>query len=200
MVFVTIGSGVKASLVVKGELFPEQREYTSEFGHTTIMVDGEECWCGNRGCLELIRQAILNEAKKVMRDDPSSLLHKMCEGNPASLTANHIFNAARSGDAAAALVIQTFLKYLGTGIVNLVNIYSPDLILIGTREMAIDHLDQIIPPLQKIIQERALPISAAKVKIGLGSFGVNAYLMGATTLVATALFTGDNERRFPEPV
>ena len=199
LVYVTIGTGVKASVVVNGQLFPSQSEHTSEFGHTTIMVDGDECWCGNRGCLELYtsRQAILNSAEKIIPDHPTSLLWSVLKGGQNALTVNKIFNAYLNNDLAAKLIIDNFLKYLGAGIVNLVNLYSPDLILIGTREMAIDHLEVLIPPLEKIVNERALPGCASKVKIGISSFGQNAYLMGAATLVAQALISSDSEINFP---
>ena len=199
LVYVTIGTGVKASVVVNGQLFPSQSEHTSEFGHTTIMVDGDECWCGNRGCLELYtsRQAILNSAEKIIPDHPTSLLWSILKGGENALTVNKIFNAYLKNDLAAKLIIDYFLKYLGAGIVNLVNLYSPDLILLGTREMAIDHLEVLIPPLAKIVNERALPGSASKVKIGISSFGQNAYLMGAVTLVAQALISLDSEINFP---
>ena len=199
LVYVTIGTGVKASVVVNGQLFPSQSEHTSEFGHTTIMVDGDECWCGNRGCLELYtsRQAILNSAEKIIPDHPTSLLWSVLKGGQNALTVNKIFSAYLNNDLAAKLIIDNFLKYLGAGIVNLVNLYSPDLILIGTREMAIDHLEVLIPPLEKIVHERALPGCASKVKIDISSFGQNAYLMGAATLVAQALISSDSEINFP---
>jgi glucokinase len=200
LVYVTIGTGVKASVVVNGLLFPNQFEHTSEFGHTTIMVDGEECWCGNRGCLELYtsRQAILNSANKIIEEHPTSLLYPVLKGGQGTLAVNMIFEAYLADDSAAKQIIDNLLKYLGAGIVNLVNLYSPDLILIGTREMAIDHLEAIIPPLEKMVNERALPGSASKVKIGISSFGPNAYLMGAVTLVAQALISLDSEINFPE--
>ena len=151
------------------------------------MVDGDECWCGNRGCLELYtsRQAILNSAENNPRSSNQSFMVYIKRGENA-LTVNKIFNAYLKNDLAAKLIIDYFLKYLGAGIVNLVNLYSPDLILLGTREMAIDHLEVLIPPLAKIVNERALPGSASKVKIGISSFGQNAYLIGSRDSCSTS--------------
>ena len=102
IIYLTIGTGVKASLVVHGQLYPNLDGFTPEFGHTTIDVDGPACWCGNRGCLELYtsREAILNNAIKSATDFPSSILNQMIKANN-KLTVNHVFKAAKEGDPAA---------------------------------------------------------------------------------------------------
>lgn len=190
IIYLTIGTGVKASLVVHGQLYPNLDGFTPEFGHTTIDVDGPACWCGNCGCLELYtsKEAILQNAIKAATDYSSSILNETT-GNHENLTVNQVFKAAKQGDNAAKITISQLVKYLGAGAVNLVNLYNPDLILIGTREMPVEDLYILVEPIQKIIRERCIPTSSENTEVGIGSFGGSAYMMGAVTIVSKELFT-----------
>lgn len=190
LVYLTIGTGVKAGMVVENEPYPNLQGFTPEFGHTTIDVNGAECWCGNKGCLELYisQAAILTHAKEVIKNEPSSILFPAVMGDHHELSVDDIFEAARAADLASRKVVDHLINYLGVGIVNLANLYNPELILIGTREMPVRGLDMLVEPLQEIVRKRAIAVVSQKVRIGIGSFGVSAYLYGAVTLVARQAF------------
>jgi predicted NBD/HSP70 family sugar kinase len=191
IIYLTIGTGVKAGMVVDGQPYPNLDEFTPEFGHTTINVDGPPCWCGNRGCLELYssKNAILGYAIEEMRKFPLSLLSELISKNYENLTVNQVFKAAKNDDLAAKMTVAHLIKYLGVGAVNLINLYNPDLILIGTREMPVEDLDILIEPIQQMIRERCIPTSFKNAIVGIGSFGGDAYMMGAITIVSKELFT-----------
>lgn len=191
LVFVTIGSGVKAGIVMPDSCEIDELGYTPEFGHTTIDINGEECWCGNIGCLEtyISESAILSFARQAIQKHPDSQLAAISVHKREELQVNQIFKACKSGDAAAQETFDYLLRYLGAGIVSLVNLYAPNLILIGAREMRMDHLDMLIDPLEKIVQQHAMPLPAKRVHIDVGSFSEDTYLMGALSIVVREIFS-----------
>lgn len=193
VIYLTIGTGVKAGLVVHGEPCPDLDGFTPEFGHTTIDVFGSKCWCGNRGCLELYtsKSAILNFTREVLNKYPASNLFELCHNNLDDLTVDQIIKAYKIGDPAASEAYGRFIRYLGAGAVNLVNLYNPDLLLVGTREMPIEDLTVLVEPLQDLIGRRSLPNRSKNTKVEICSFGENAYLMGGITLVSKAIFTAN---------
>ena len=131
----------------------------------------------------------MRNAIEETRKYPSSLLSDLISKNYEKLTVNQVFKAAKNGDLAAKMTVAQLIKYLGVGAVNLVNLYNPDLILIGTREMPVEDLDILVEPIQQLIRERCLPTSFKNAVVGIGSFGGDAYMMGAVTIVAKELFT-----------
>jgi len=191
LVFVTIGSGVKAGIVMPDSFDIDELGYTPEFGHTTIDINGEECWCGNIGCLEtyISESAILTFAHQAIQKHPDSHLAAISGHNRDDLQVNQIFMAAKTGDKAAQETFDHLVRYLGAGVVSLVNLYAPDLILIGAREMKMDHLDMLIDPLEKIVQKYAMPLPAKRVSIDVGSFSEDTYLMGALSIVVREIFS-----------
>lgn len=198
IIYLTIGTGVKASLVFHGQLYPHLDGFTQEFGHTTIDVNGPECWCGNCGCLELYtsKDAIIQYANEAKKAYTPSVLEKYSSIHNGELTVNQIFKAAKENDTAAKKALAKLAKYLGAGAVNLVNLYNPDLILIGTREMPVEDLHLLVEPIQRIIRKRCLPTSSKAARVGIGSFGDNAYMMGAVTIVVKELFTPSSTPSF----
>ncbi len=128
-VLFTLGTGIGGGIIYKGELM----DVASEFGHMTVNMSNEPCMCGNVGCLELYAsgRAIVNSALKYLEQGVESELRRCCEGNYYRLTVEDIYRIALDGDALAREVIKEAGRYLGIGIANIINILSPETIILA---------------------------------------------------------------------
>lgn len=128
-VLFTLGTGIGGGIIYRGELM----DVASEFGHMTVNVSGDTCMCGNVGCLELYAsgRAILNNAIRAIENGIETELKRCCEGNFYRLRVEDIYRIALDGDAVAREVIKEAGRYLGVGITNIINIFSPKTIILA---------------------------------------------------------------------
>lgn len=127
-VVVTLGTGIGGGVVLDGHLLTGFTGAASELGHMCIVADGESCACGRRGCWEAYASAtaLIRQGKAAAAAHPASLLNRYPD-----LTGRDVFDAADAGDAAAQAVLERYYVYVAAGITNLVNILSPEMVLIG---------------------------------------------------------------------
>ncbi|MBQ6795731.1 MAG: ROK family protein [Clostridia bacterium] len=129
---VTLGTGVGGGIVIKGKIFRGFNGAGGEIGHHVVHLNGEKCACGRCGCYETYASvtALINQTKKKMRECPDSMMHKWVEihGEVSGFTA---FDCASKGDKAALEVRDTYITYVAEGIVNLINIFQPEIVVIG---------------------------------------------------------------------
>ncbi len=151
-VFMTLGTGVGGGIVLNGKLWRGFNGAGGEIGHTTIVVDGEPCTCGMRGCLESYASvtALINQTKAKMAACPDSLMHKWAaeKGKVSGRTA---FECAKAGDATATEVRDRYIRYVAEGVNNLINILQPEVLAIGggiSREG-----DTLLAPIKKFVAE-----------------------------------------------
>ena len=127
----------------------------------TIDADGPKCGCGNTGCLEMLASgtAIARDAIERMKAGEKSSRYGYGRGELEKITAEIVGQAARNGDKLAQDVIDRAAYYLGIGLVNIVNIFNPEMIIIGggMAEMG----EMIIGPGRKMVAERAFSMSGA---------------------------------------
>ena len=132
-VMLTLGTGVGGGVVLNGEIFEGRLTGGCELGHMVVEMDGELCTCGRRGCLEtcVSATAVVRNTKRKMEQYPDSLLWEMCDGDIDKITVSHPFLAEREGDKAASEVVEEFVRQLTAGIVNIVNIFRPEKVILG---------------------------------------------------------------------
>ena len=118
VIMLTLGTGVGGGIILDGNIYEGKGIGGSELGHMVIVENGEPCTCGRRGCLEAYASAtaLVREAKKA---------------TGYILTPQEIFAGAGQGDRKLQEVVDTYIRRLGIGIVNIVNIFRPQLVLIG---------------------------------------------------------------------
>src|SRR5689334_14259617 len=128
MAFLGIGTGIGAGVVLDGKLHRGSSGVAGEVGHIPLDLNGPECVCGMRGCLEVFASgpAIARQATEALRTHPGSSLH-----NISPLTGEAVYRAARDGDPLAAEVVNRSGRYLAQAIYALVMTYDPDKIVIG---------------------------------------------------------------------
>jgi glucokinase len=127
-VLLTLGTGIGGGLVHNGELLG----VAAEVGHMSINAGGEKCPCGNYGCLEnyASARAIKDAAIKALEQGAVSVLRDCCKGNIYKMTPEEIYEAAFDGDGLAREVLKEAGRYLGAGIANLINIMSPEAVIL----------------------------------------------------------------------
>jgi glucokinase len=128
-VLFTIGTGIGGGIIYRRKLL----DISAEIGHMSINADGEKCPCGNSGCLESYAsaRAILSEAVSSLEKGRESLLKEYYTGNIYKLTAEDIYKAALDGDSFARELLKNAGRYLGVGIANMINIMSPEAIVLS---------------------------------------------------------------------
>lgn len=128
MILITLGTGVGGGIIVDGRIVSGLGGAGGEPGHSLLVLDGEPCTCGRRGCWEVYASAtaLIRRGREAAAAHPTSLLNRYPE-----LTGRDVFDAADAGDEAAQAVLERYYVYVAAGITDLVNILSPEMVLIG---------------------------------------------------------------------
>lgn len=131
-IFITLGTGVGSGIILNGKIYSGKKGAGGEAGHMVIKIDGEKCTCGRKGCWEVYASAtaLIRDTKRAMEKHPESLLHKVAESY-GKVSAKISFDAAKQGDKTGQALVKRYVKYVGTGVVNLINIFRPDVVMIG---------------------------------------------------------------------
>lgn len=132
-IFITLGTGVGGGIVINRELYEGNESKGAEIGHTVIVVDGEPCTCGRRGCMEAYSSAtaLIRETKRAMEKDKNSLMWEFVGGDINAVDGRTSFESAKKGDKSAAEVVENYVKYLSEGMLNFANIFRPQAIILG---------------------------------------------------------------------
>ncbi|WP_337588918.1 ROK family transcriptional regulator [Gorillibacterium massiliense] len=143
LVYVSIGAGIGTGIIIKDELYRGISGFSGEIGHISIHHDGKPCRCGNSGCWELYasEKALLEEARAAY-------------GNPR-MKLSELLQFAKQSDPKALRLLEDLGRYIGVGIVNIINVFNPERIIIGGR--LAEAADWLKPPLMEIVEKRSLP-------------------------------------------
>jgi len=175
----TVGTGIGGGIIINGRLYSGASGSAGEIGHTTIDVNGPRCDCGNTGCLEALVSgtAVAKEAIRRIRQGERSSLTEIVEGKIENITAEKVSLAAQGGDSLASEVILKAATYLGIGLANLVNIFNPEMIIIGGGIAKMG--DLLLNPARQVVRERAFQLSSQAVQIVPAQLGDDAGMLGA---------------------
>ena len=188
LVFVYGRTGVGSGIVIGNRMLRGADLGAGEVGHMIIMTHGGlQCRCGQSGCLETLiaEPALIRKAEEAAIANPSGLLAlklKMGNGRPSDL----LFQAAREGDPQAIGIVEQASYYLGISLANIVNLLNPQMIVLGG--LYIQGQDLILPVARKTLSETAIGGLGKKVELRATSFGWQAGIVGASSLVLTNLF------------
>ena len=128
-VVITLGTGVGCGVVLEGKMLTGYTGAASELGHMVIAEDGAPCTCGRKGCFEAYASAtaLIRVTKEAMERHPESAMHAVAREN-GTVDGRTAFTAAQRGDEAAAEVVHEYVKYLASGVTNVVNIFFPEIV------------------------------------------------------------------------
>lgn len=133
LVYININDGVGAGIVYNGEIFKGSYGTAGEFGHMSIDMNGPQCSCGNKGCIErLINfQAIISRVQQEILAGGYSVVKVYCDGNLDNISFEMICKALDEDDALVAEIIDDIAKKLAFGINNVISIFNPEEVVIG---------------------------------------------------------------------
>lgn len=186
LVYLKIGAGIGAGIVLGGSLFRGAAGMAGEIGHITMDPAGPLCRCGNRGCLEsFVGTAALRElaAGAPGRGGPN-VSRELGDGSGRMLA------RINRGDRGLLRLLDDTARTLGIAVANLVNLLNPDVVVLG-GELG-ETQDMLLAPVREVVDRMALPGAAARVRIVSSLLGSRAEALGA---VALALRQANRPRR-----
>jgi len=187
-IFVNVGVGIGCAIFIHGELYRGVGGIAGEFGHITIDEAGPRCNCGNYGCLETLASgpAISRRARQAIEEGVVSLIEELCEENLENITSQIVVEAVKRGDKLAFNIMEKTGEYLGIGIANMINIFNPELIVIGAGVSQAG--DILLEPLKRTVKARALQLTSSMTNIKISQLGDNAGALGAAIMVLKDIF------------
>ncbi|HIR67340.1 MAG TPA: ROK family protein [Candidatus Coproplasma avicola] len=179
-ILVTLGTGVGGGIIIDGKLYEGGSSAGTEIGHMVIERHGEMCTCGRRGCFERYSSAsaLTRYTKHAMEEDAGSAMWgKYTSDTCTGKTAFEFMNVDRT----AKEVVDWYIKYLACGLINLANIFRPEVIMLGGGVAA--QGERLTKPLQKIMDKEIFGGNDyARVLVVPASLGNSAGAMGAAAL------------------
>ncbi|MDW5594982.1 ROK family protein [Conexibacter stalactiti] len=187
-VVLTIGTGIGGGLILNGRLYRGAIGSGAELGHMVIEVDGPRCQgnCPNHGCLEVLASgtALAREGTRIAGERSDSLLGRaLADGR--TVNGALVTELAHDGDQAAIDTLALIGRNLGVGIANYLNIFNPDVVVIGGGVIAAGEL--LMAPAREEAARRALPTMRDHGRIVVASFGPEAGMVGAGALALDEL-------------
>ena len=180
LVAVTLGTGVGSGIILGGKVLGGVNYAAGEMGHTVIVVNGEQCNCGRKGCWERYASAtaLISQTKAKMLECPDSKMWELCEGDINNVSGRTAFSAMYAGDKAAKDVVDKYIYYVSVGVTNIVNTFQPDVVCIGGGIS--NEGDNLLDPIRKYVEEeRYTKYSKKQTKICKAVLGNDAGIIGA---------------------
>ncbi|MDQ4490229.1 ROK family transcriptional regulator [Sinomonas sp. ASV486] len=168
LMFVKIGSGIGAGLILDGALFYGHVGVTGEIGHMTISEHGLMCRCGNRGCLETVSST-------------TTMSELLSRGEPEPLTPDDIVHRALGGSPAALRVLDDAGLATGRALGAVANLINPEVIVIGGPLAELGEL--LLEPIRRGLLRHAVPLIGETTTVAMSALGARAEVLGAAALV-----------------
>lgn len=179
LIYITLSTGIGGGIIIDGKLYGGAAGAAGEVGHMTIDVNGPRCGCGNSGCWETLASgtALAREARQRIKEGASTSILSYSRGKASLVTAQAVHAAALAGDVLAKELVRQTGCYVGVGLANLINIFNPELIVVGG---GLSHIgDMLLGPAMEVARERAFKTSFESVRLVSASLGDNAGALGA---------------------
>jgi glucokinase len=199
VVMLTLGTGIGGGLYLRGEVYRGWIGGGAELGHMVVEMNGRPCQgnCPNWGCLESVASgsALVREASLAVARRPDTALGQALEAG-RELTGPLITELANAGDPVARKAIETIGRALGVGIANLLNIFNPQVVVIGGGVIAAGEL--LLAPARAVMMERALSPGKDVARVEAARHGPEAGMIGAALMareVVAGRATGAIEAR-----
>ncbi|TVY08009.1 ROK family transcriptional regulator [Paenibacillus cremeus] len=184
-VYLSINNGLGACVMHHNEYLQGANGVGLEIGHMSLDVNGEQCPCGNNGCFELAvsTQALIHTVQAKLGEFPGSIIQELMGGDPNRLNESVLAEAVRLRDTLAMQVVGSMSKSLGQGIVNVINIFNPEIVVIGGRFSLLGEF--MLNTVLEEVRRRMLQPFLQSCKIVLSRHTENAISRGGSILALT---------------
>lgn len=183
IVVITLGTGVGGGIIIDGKIYTGFNFCGAELGHTVIEYNGRQCSCGRKGCFEAYASAtaLINSTKRAMENDKNSKMWGIANNSLDEVDGKTAFDGMRMEDETAISVVNEYISYLGCGLTNVVNIFQPEMLLIGGG--ICKEGDNLVKPLKEYIERESYCIDPnCSTKLDIAELGNDAGIIGAAFL------------------
>ena len=183
LIGIFIGTGIGGGLILDGQLYSGFNRTAGEVGHMVLEVGGPKCACGNKGCFEALagRAAIFRKIQVAVKEGQKTLLTDMLGPDLDDLRSGDLRKAIKRGDKFVEKVIEEAAEYTGIAVANLINIFNPEVVVLGGGM-----LQQLAEDMMAIIVETAMDYAmdgtAKGIEIIASELGDDAGITGAAVL------------------
>ena len=182
-VMITLGTGVGGGIILDNKIYTAHNFAGGELGHIVIEVDGVPCGCGRRGCWEAYSSAtalVRMTKEKVEECKAQGRYSVMLDAE--KISGRTACEAMRAGDEAGKEVYDKYVKYLATGLTNIINIFQPQIISLGGGVSGEGQslVDALLPLIRK--EQYGGGIVDELTEIRIAKLGNNAGIIGAAAL------------------
>lgn len=178
LVYILAEQGIGCGVIIDNNIMIGKKGLAGEIGHISIKFDGIQCECGNLGCLQTYCSTIALE---------KNLLECIKNGEKTILQENFSWDdvvyAVNQGDEIACREYKTICKYLAVGIVNIINLFNPELVVIGDQ-LAKVHPELMYDTVNDYIRKSTRPLILDEVKIEINKSEINPVILGAAAIAA----------------
>nr|WP_272954549.1 ROK family protein [Kribbella sandramycini] len=184
------GTGIGGGLILNQQIYRGGSGNGAEFGHLSVVPDGLECYCGNRGCLETVARpaAIVAETHRRLIAGSASALARRFHAQPSLVDIRAILDAAAANDPLAAGVLAQAADYVATAVVNVVNITDVDLVVLGGH--GIRHIgDRYAEAVRRAVATRAMSRHVRPLEVTLSPLGPDSAVIGGAALVLHSVYS-----------
>ena len=183
LIGIFLGTGIGGGIILDGKLYSGFNKTAGELGHMVLQVGGPKCGCGNNGCFEALasRTAIFREIQKAVKDGGKTVLTEMLGSDLADLKSGDLRKALRKNDKLVEKVIEDAAEYTGIAIANLINIFNPEVVVVGGG--VIDALeDEMMSIIVETAMDYAMPGTTKGIEIIASKLGDLAGITGGAVL------------------
>lgn len=183
LIYISIGDGLGSGILINDHLLRGKHGGAGEFGHTSVNRSGIRCECGNVGCLDsyISWMAVYSRIITAIATGRPTLIQELSGGDYSKIVPSVFKEALRRGDKLARDLNEEVAELLGAAIVNLVNMFNPEALILG-GEMAHGN-PNLLEMVRSYIDRHALPILKEDMVFGLASLGEEDKLMGAASVL-----------------
>lgn len=184
VVLITLGTGVGGGIIIDGKIFQGPLNGGCELGHMIIRANGNPCSCGSQGCFESYASAtaLMAMGREAAKANMDSMLWKEVAGDVEKINGRIIFDCKEAGDKVAKEVLDNYLHYLAIGVTNVINIFRPEVVILGGGVSAQKEklTDEIQDRINKLV---FAPDLCETAKVVTSTLGNDAGIIGAAYIV-----------------
>jgi len=183
LVCLTLGTGIGGGIIINGEIFHGATDAAGELGHVIVEPNGLRCGCGNYGCMEAYASGtgITKRTTQAIKEGAVTSITELVKNQLEKITPLIVYQAATKGDELANHILNETARYLGIGIVSIVNVLNPQLVIIGGRVVQMGEL--LLNYIKDEVAKRAFLEPCKRIAIVPAKLGDDAGIIGAAKMI-----------------